>query len=111
MCEYIEEGLEARVGYKAYFIGHSVCYSRCKFIKLISSCLLIDPNPESALNEEAGKLLLEKYEEFARHAKLWTEIYAMVENKTSNGENMRSLNDCQNTLEANNRKRRSLKRL
>ncbi|KAK4527651.1 hypothetical protein GAYE_SCF42G5576 [Galdieria yellowstonensis] len=89
-----------------------------KHILLVIRCLLIDPNPESALNEEAGKLLLENYEEFARHAKLWTEIYATVEtNKstTSNVENSRSLNDCQNTLETKNahrkEKRTSLKRL
>lgn len=41
-----------------------------------SRCLLIDPNPESALNEEAGKLLLEFYDEYAKMAKLWTEIHA-----------------------------------
>ncbi|KAJ1891064.1 hypothetical protein LPJ66_007130 [Kickxella alabastrina] len=40
-------------------------------------CLLIYPNPESALNEEAGKLLLEKYDEYAKHARLMTEIHAM----------------------------------
>ena len=34
------------------------------------------PNPESALNEEAGKLLLEDYEEYASRAKLYTEIHA-----------------------------------
>ncbi|KAJ2470631.1 hypothetical protein GGI02_002803 [Coemansia sp. RSA 2322] len=39
-------------------------------------CLLIYPNPESALNEEAGKLLLERYADYARHAKLMTEIHA-----------------------------------
>ncbi len=42
-------------------------------------CLLIAPNPESALNEEAGKLLLEAYEDYARHAKLWTGIHAKKE--------------------------------
>ncbi len=39
-------------------------------------CLLIYPNPESALNEEAGKLLLEHYDDFSRHAKMMTEIHA-----------------------------------
>lgn len=39
-------------------------------------CLLIEPFPESALNEEAGKLLLENYEEYAKHAKLMTSIHA-----------------------------------
>jgi ubiquitin-conjugating enzyme E2 S len=38
--------------------------------------LLIVPNPESALNEEAGKLLLEDYASYASHAKLWTSIHA-----------------------------------
>ncbi|KAJ2709602.1 hypothetical protein H4R19_004169 [Coemansia spiralis] len=39
-------------------------------------CLLIYPNPESALNEEAGKLLLEHYDDYARHARLITSIHA-----------------------------------
>lgn len=34
------------------------------------------PNPESALNEEAGKLLLEDYEEYFSRAKLYTEVHA-----------------------------------
>lgn len=32
-------------------------------------CLLIEPFPESALNEQAGKMLLENYDEYARHAR------------------------------------------
>jgi hypothetical protein len=39
--------------------------------------LLIDPNPTSALNEEAGKLLLEDYPAYCAHAKLYTEVHAM----------------------------------
>lgn len=39
-------------------------------------CLLIEPNAESALNEEAGKLLLEGFGEFAAKAKMMTEIHA-----------------------------------
>uniref|UniRef100_M4CXY9 E2 ubiquitin-conjugating enzyme n=1 Tax=Brassica campestris TaxID=3711 RepID=M4CXY9_BRACM len=35
-------------------------------------CLLIEPFPESALNEQAGKMLLENYEEYARHARVIT---------------------------------------
>jgi ubiquitin-conjugating enzyme E2 S len=38
--------------------------------------LLIYPNPESALNEEAGRFLLEKYEDYFKHAKLMTSIHA-----------------------------------
>ena len=44
---------------------------------LTIKCLLIVPNPESALNEEAGKLLLEHYEEYAKYATLMTTIHAM----------------------------------
>eukprot|EP00123_Amoebidium_parasiticum_P001609 comp12747_c0_seq1/m.7861 comp12747_c0_seq1/g.7861 ORF comp12747_c0_seq1/g.7861 comp12747_c0_seq1/m.7861 type:complete len:202 (-) comp12747_c0_seq1:398-1003(-) len=45
-------------------------------IFLTVRCLLIDPNPESALNEEAGKLLLEDYDGYAKHARLMTSIHA-----------------------------------
>lgn len=42
------------------------------------SCLLIYPNPDSALNSAAGSLLQENYEAFARQAKLMTSIHAPV---------------------------------
>ena len=41
-------------------------------------CLLIVPNPASALNEEAGKLLLEHYDDYSRQAKMMTEIHAFL---------------------------------
>ena len=44
----------------------------------VIKCLLIVPNPESALNEEAGKLLLEAYDDYASRAKMMTEIHAQV---------------------------------
>ncbi len=44
--------------------------------------MLIIPFPESALNEEAGKLFMENYDEYFKHAKLLTELYAM--NKLDN---------------------------
>eukprot|EP00762_Andalucia_godoyi_P007317 ANDGO_01502.mRNA.1 Ubiquitin-conjugating enzyme E2 22 len=47
-----------------------------RHVLMVVRCLLIEPNPESALNEEAGKLLLENYEEFAKHAKLMTLVHA-----------------------------------
>lgn len=46
-------------------------------VLLTIRCLLINPNAESALNEEAGKLILEDYNEFFQRAKLMTEVYAM----------------------------------
>lgn len=41
--------------------------------------MLIVPNAESALNEEAGKLLLEHYEDYSQRAKMMTEIHAQAE--------------------------------
>lgn len=45
-------------------------------ILLTIKSLLFQPNPESALNEEAGKLLLEDYEEYRERAAMWTSIHA-----------------------------------
>ncbi|KAF1911725.1 ubiquitin-conjugating enzyme/RWD-like protein [Ampelomyces quisqualis] len=42
------------------------------------SCLLIHPNPASALNEAAGKLASEDWPGFCRRAALMTEIHAAV---------------------------------
>lgn len=47
-----------------------------KHILLTIKCLLIVPNPESALNEEAGKLLLERYDDYCARARLYTDIHA-----------------------------------
>ncbi|KAK1150665.1 ubiquitin-conjugating enzyme E2 S [Acipenser oxyrinchus oxyrinchus] len=48
-----------------------------RHILLTIRCLLIHPNPESALNPEAGRLLLEGYPAFASRARLLTEIHAI----------------------------------
>lgn len=42
------------------------------------SCLLIQPNPASALNEAAGKLAVEDWEGYCRRAKLMTDIHAAI---------------------------------
>ncbi|KAF9111548.1 hypothetical protein BGX27_004770 [Mortierella sp. AM989] len=47
-----------------------------RHILLVIKCLLIFPNPESALNEEAGRQLLERYDDYAKHARLMTSIHA-----------------------------------
>jgi ubiquitin-conjugating enzyme E2 S len=46
-----------------------------RHVLLTVKCLLINPNPESALNEEAGKLLLEKYEDYCKRAALMTSVH------------------------------------
>merc|ERR1711874_645599 len=54
-----------------------------KHILLTVKCLLIVPNPESALNEEAGKLLLEQYDNYCMRAKLYTDIHAKPSESSS----------------------------
>jgi ubiquitin-protein ligase len=54
-----------------------------RHVLLVVRCLLIHPNPASALNEEAGKLILDAYEDFARHAKLITTIHAKAKKSSS----------------------------
>lgn len=54
-----------------------------KHILLTVKCLLIVPNAESALNEEAGKLLLERYDDYSSRAKMMTEIHAQPPRKGS----------------------------
>ncbi|PKX94231.1 putative ubiquitin conjugating enzyme E2 [Aspergillus novofumigatus IBT 16806] len=49
-----------------------------KDVLVTISCLLIYPNPDSALNSTAGALLQEDYDAFARQAKLMTSIHAPV---------------------------------
>ncbi|GJP97762.1 ubiquitin conjugating enzyme E2 [Aspergillus niger] len=49
-----------------------------KDVLITISCLLIYPNPDSALNSAAGALLQENYDAFARQAKLMTSIHAPV---------------------------------
>lgn len=44
-------------------------------------CLLIEPFPESALNEQAGKMLLENYEEYARHARFDFGLYYLIDDE------------------------------
>ncbi|XP_021893383.1 ubiquitin-conjugating enzyme E2 22 [Carica papaya] len=52
-----------------------------RHVLTVVRCLLIEPFPESALNEQAGKMLLENYEEYARHARLYTGIHAKAKPK------------------------------
>ncbi|KAI8063856.1 ubiquitin-conjugating enzyme/RWD-like protein [Gongronella butleri] len=50
-------------------------------VLMVIKCLLIEPNPESALNEDAGKLLLEDYQDYAKRARLYTKIHAKAGHK------------------------------
>mmetsp|Transcript_19155 Transcript_19155/g.31774 ORF Transcript_19155/g.31774 Transcript_19155/m.31774 type:complete len:238 (+) Transcript_19155:112-825(+) len=41
-------------------------------------CLLIIPFPESSLNDEAGKLFMESYDEYAKRARLMANIHGRI---------------------------------
>lgn len=64
-----------------------------KHILLVIKCLLIFPNPESALNEEAGKLLLEQYEDYSKRARMMTEIHARNTIEPKNDDMKKSSSD------------------
>jgi len=68
-----------------------VGFQGLKHILLTIKCLLIVPNPESALNEEAGKLLLERYDDYCTRARIFTEIHAKP--KTSDESTSASTDD------------------
>eukprot|EP01089_Gocevia_fonbrunei_P003712 TRINITY_DN1366_c0_g1_i1.p1 TRINITY_DN1366_c0_g1~~TRINITY_DN1366_c0_g1_i1.p1 ORF type:complete len:203 (+),score=57.94 TRINITY_DN1366_c0_g1_i1:212-820(+) len=55
-------------------------------VLVVIKCLLIAPNPESSLNEEAGRLLLEAYEDYAKQAKMYTQIHAACKSTEANTE-------------------------
>ena len=50
----------------------------------VIKCLLIVPFPQSALNEEAGKLFMENYDEYFKIAQMYTKIYAIKNNHNNN---------------------------
>ncbi|ORX37283.1 ubiquitin-conjugating enzyme/RWD-like protein [Kockovaella imperatae] len=52
---------------REYGVGH---------VLVTIKCLLIYPNPESALDEEAGKQLLADYDGYCKYARLMTSIHA-----------------------------------
>ncbi|KAF9948689.1 hypothetical protein BGZ70_002090, partial [Mortierella alpina] len=62
-----------------------------RHILLVVKCLLIVPNPESALNEEAGRQLLERYDDYAKYARLMTSIHAASAGQSNFAS---SLQDC-----------------
>jgi len=53
-------------------------------------CLLINPFPESSLNDEAGKLFMESYDEYSKRARLMTDVHGRPQSSaTSEGDEKR----------------------
>jgi ubiquitin-conjugating enzyme E2 S len=59
------------------------CETTFAHVFSVIRCLLIVPFPESSLNDEAGKLFMESYDEYAKRARLM----AGVHGKASTSEN------------------------
>lgn len=56
-----------------------------KHILQVIRCLLIVPFPESSLNDEAGKLFMDSYDDFAQRARIMTRVHAL-DNTDENSE-------------------------
>ena len=70
----------------------------------VIKCLLIIPFPQSALNEEAGKLFMEDYEAFFKRAKMFTTIYAKPnKSKKIDIEDKKEKNDFSSDSDDNNK--------
>jgi len=54
------------------------CDVTIKHVLQVIRCLLIIPFPESSLNDEAGKMFMESYEEYASRARIMTQVHAMT---------------------------------
>lgn len=59
-------------------------------------CLLIAPNPASALNEEAGRLFQEDYSKYFAKAKMFTSIHAKHTPKEDSKEDSKENENQQN---------------
>jgi len=71
-----------------------------KHVLLTISCLLVEPNSDSALNEDAAKLLMENYNDYARRAKMFTEIHAtksQIDNCAGNDNMCSNIHDSETT--------------
>eukprot|EP00056_Hartaetosiga_gracilis_P000034 m.35455 g.35455 ORF g.35455 m.35455 type:complete len:193 (+) comp10019_c0_seq1:217-795(+) len=78
----------------------------------VIKCLLIHPNPASALNEDAGKLLLENFDEFAKHARMMTDIHAKhSKQKSSSSSSTEKGAEKKKAKAEKKKKKKNLKRL
>ena len=70
---------------------------------------MIVPNPSSALNEEAGRLLLEQYDDYFARAKLMTQIHAQEET-SKNGDDSEKKENVNSNVEVSTGKPAKTKR-
>ena len=72
-------------------------------------CLLLEPFPESSLNEEAGKLFMESYQEYFKRTKLHADIHGratsikpITTKESSTSDESKCENNSLNTSTSNN---------
>jgi ubiquitin-conjugating enzyme E2 S len=71
-------------------------------------CLLLEPFPESSLNEEAGKLFMESYQEYFKRTKLHADIHGRATSvkpitpESSTSDESKCENSSNNTATSNN---------
>mmetsp|Transcript_15971 Transcript_15971/g.22753 ORF Transcript_15971/g.22753 Transcript_15971/m.22753 type:complete len:252 (+) Transcript_15971:120-875(+) len=75
--------------------------SLCHVLSIIR-CLLIIPFPESSLNDEAGKLFMNSYEEFSRRARLMAGVHALKKSYI-NDDTEETFNDLNNKASKENK--------
>jgi ubiquitin-conjugating enzyme E2 S len=80
-----------------------------RHVLTVIRCLLIEPNPDSALNEEAGRLLIEDYQEYFKRAQMHTKVHAVPQLR--NVENTNTVIADSSVKKVAEKKRALLKRL
>jgi ubiquitin-conjugating enzyme E2 S len=79
--------------------------SFCHVLSVIR-CLLIFPFPESSLNDEAGKLFMESYDEYSKRALLMADVHGRPYSWAMEGEDKRRKTDTEDSEECDSPQRR-----
>jgi ubiquitin-conjugating enzyme E2 S len=69
-------------------------------------CLLIYPFPESSLNDEAGKLFMESYEEYSKRALLMADVHGRPHSSAVEGDEKRRKTESEDGEECDSPQRR-----
>ena len=70
-------------------------------------CLLIVPFPESSLNDEAGKLFMESYDEYSKRAHLMADVHGRPSSYAESDEKRRKTEDSDDEKEPASPRRKS----
>ena len=60
--------------------------TKLSHVLAVIRCLLIVPFPESSLNDEAGKLFMESYDEYAKRARLLADVHGRSSSVNKGGD-------------------------